>query len=116
MLNRNTEEGIDRLIKYVRRMNLLSDDQLKNVLNRAIINNPDSYMGLGIDIDGHINYIRNMSLFTDDQLRQILKKSADDPVMSEIFEDSTKKKALLDMHKMAKDIRGDPRKFARKVS
>lgn len=114
-MGRNIEEGVERFIKYIRRMSILTNDQLRTVISRTTANNPDSYMTLGVDIDGHIAYIRNMSMFTDDQIRHAFKDSANDPVMSEIFEDAAEKKALLEMQKMAKDIRGDPKKFARKI-
>lgn len=114
-MDRNVEEGIERLIKHIRRMSLLTDDQLRTVVNHAIADNPESYMGIGTDIDGYIIYVRNMSMLTDEQIRHALKHSANDPVMSEIFEEAAKKKALLEMQKIAKDIRGDPKKFARRV-
>lgn len=114
-MDRNVEEGIERLIKHIRRMSLLTDDQLRTVVNNAIANNPDSYMGIGTDIDGYMTYIKNMSMLTDDQIRKAFRDSANDPVMSEIFEDAAKKKALLEMQRMAKDIRGDAKKFARRV-
>ena len=114
-MDRNVEEGIERFIKHIRRMSLLADDQLRTVVSHAITNNPDSYMGIGIDIEGYIAYIRNMSTLTDDQIRHAFKDSANDPVMREIFEDAAKKKALLEMQKMAKDIRGNPKRFARRV-
>lgn len=114
-MDRNIEEGIERLIKHIRRMSSLTDEQLRTVISHAITNNPDSYMGIGVDIEGYITYVRNMSMLTDDQMRHAFKDSTNDPVMREIFEDAAKKKALLDMQKMAKDIRSDARAFARKV-
>lgn len=111
----NIEEGIERLIKHIRRMSSLTDEQLRTVISHAITNNPDSYMGIGVDIEGYITYVRNMSMLTDDQMRHAFKDSTNDPVMREIFEDAAKKKALLDMQKMAKDIRSDARAFARKI-
>lgn len=114
-MDRNVEEGIERLIRHIRRMSLLTDDQLRTVVSHAIVDNPDSYMGIGIDIEGYIAYVRNMSTLTDDQIRHAFKNSVNDPVMSEIFEDAAKKKALLEMQKMAKDIKSDARVFARKV-
>ncbi len=114
-MDRNVEEGIERLIKHIRRMSLLTDEQLRTIVNRTIAKNPDPYMGIGTDIEGYIAYIRKMSMFTDDQLRHAFKESTNDHVISEIFEDAAKKKALLEMQKMAKDIRGDPKLFARRV-
>jgi hypothetical protein len=114
-MDRNMEDGVERLIKHIRRMSLLTDEQLRSIINHAITNNPDSYMGIGTDIEGYIAYIRNMSKLTDDQIRHAFKDSANDPVMREIFEDAAKKKALLEMQKIAKDIKGDPKRFARRV-
>ena len=89
-MDRNMEEGIERLIKHIRRMSLLTDDQLRTVISHAIANNPDSYMGIGTDIDGYIAYIKNMSILTDDQIRKTFRDSANDPVMSEIWRCSQK--------------------------
>lgn len=114
-MDRDIEEGIERFIKYVRRISILTDDQLQTLLSHAINSNPDSYMGIGVDIGGHIAYIRSMAMLSDDELRHAYRKSVEDPVMREVFEDAAKKKALLDMQKMAKDIKGDPRMFARRV-
>jgi len=115
MLNLEIDEGIERYIKYMRRMSTLTNEQLRILLGVAITKNPDAYTGIGIDIEGHIAHIRNASALSDDQLRASLKNSAGDPVMREVFEDAAKKRALLDMQKMAKDIKGDARKFARRV-
>lgn len=114
MLDKRTEQGIDRYIAYIRRMNRLNDEQLFTVFSAAIAQNADSYMGTG-SLEGHINHIRNMAIYTDDQLRKYLRESAKDPVILEIFESASKKKAVQDMKKMAKDITGDPTKFARKA-
>ena len=114
-MEKNIEDGVERLIKHIRRMSLLTDDQFRTVVSRGVANNPESYMGIGIDIEGYINYIRNMSILTDDQLRHIFRESVKDPAMYEIFDDAAKKKALLEMQNMAKEIKGDPRKFARRV-
>lgn len=114
MANINIEEGIDRLIGYTRRMNLLNDEQLRLLLGVAIQRNPDSYTGIGIDIEGHINWIRQMAILTDDQIRSSLAQTKD-PLIIEIFEDSAKKKALLAMQEMAKDIKSNAKFIARKV-
>lgn len=115
-MDQNIEEGIERYIKYVRRMSLLTDDELIVVLSAAFSQNPDSYIGTGIDLEGHAKHIKEMSVLSDDQMRKSLRDFAEvDPVMREIFEDAAKKKALQDTKKMAKDLQGDPRRFARKV-
>lgn len=109
------KEGTERFIKYIRRMSTLTDDQLRTVISLAVAKNPDSYAVLGTDIDKHIAYIRNMSMLTDDQMMNTFKNSANDPDMKEVFEEAAKKKTLLEMKKMAKDIRGNPKIFARRV-
>lgn len=115
-MDQNIEEGIERYIRYVRRMASLTNEQLIVVLGAAWNQNPDSYIGVGIGLEGHIGHIREMSALTDDQLRKWLRDSAStDPVMREIFEDATKKKIVSDINKMAKDIRSDARRFARRV-
>jgi len=113
-MDTNMKDGIERFIKYIRRMSILSDDQLRTVISIAIAKNPDS-IALGTDIDKHIAYIRSMSALTDDQIIHAFKDSANDPNMKDVFEDAAKKKILLDMKTMAKDIRGNPKKFARRV-
>ncbi len=114
-MDQKVEEGMNRLVKYIRRMNQLNDEQLRLLLGVAMEKNPDSYTGIGIDIEGHVNWIRQMAMLDDDKLKSVLNKSAEDPVMQEVYEDAAKKKALLDMQKAAKDIHGNPRIFARRV-
>lgn len=109
------DEGIERYIRYIKRMSALSDEQLRILLGVAIEKNPDSYMSIGIDIEGHIAHIRNMAMLTDEQLRASLKKSVNDPIMQEVFEDNAKKRALIDMQKMAKDIKSNAKSIARRV-
>lgn len=105
----NIKESIETYIKYIRRMSLLNDDQLKIIVNKMCIQSHT------IDIEKHILRIRQMSIYTDDQLRQYLTKAADDPVISEIFKDHARRKVLQDINSIAKDIQSDPRKFARKI-
>jgi hypothetical protein len=105
------ESGIERYIGYIRRMSLLTDDQLRTILGQAFIQGHSA----GTNTEEHILHIRKMSTYTDDQLREYLLQASNDPVMSEIFKDSAKRKALQDIKKMAKDMQGDARKFARKV-
>jgi len=67
-------------------------------------------------IERYISHVRTMASMTDDQLRTVLKQAAlDNPEMFETFKLSTKKKALLDIKKMAKEMKGEATKFARKV-
>lgn len=109
-------DGITNFISYVRRMNLLTDEQLDILLSTKISQNPDYYTSLGVTIPGHIQFIKQMSLLTDDQIRKALMEQRKDPVYDEIFTDNEKKKLILDMQKSAKDIKGDPKNFARKVA
>lgn len=115
MLDRR-EQGIERFIQYIRRMNQLDDEQMSFMLKMKIEENPEYYTSVGTTIEGHIQFIRSMAKLTDDQMRKWLRHSANtDPVMREIFEDAAKKKAISDMKKMAKDIKSDAKSFARKV-
>lgn len=67
-------------------------------------------------IERYISHVRTMASMTDDQLRTVLKQAAiENPEMFETFRQSTKKKALLDIKKMVKDMKGDATKFARRV-
>lgn len=110
----NIEDGTERYIAYIRRMNTLNDEQLATVLGRAFNQNTDSY--IGINLESHMSHIRQMATLTDDQLRKKLRDAAaKDPVLQDTFEDAAQKKALSDMKNMAKDIKSDARKFARKV-
>lgn len=67
-------------------------------------------------IERYIRHIRQMSLLTDDQLRIILSKAAEEnPDMFQTFKNAANKKLFQDIKKTAKDMTGDPVKFARKV-
>ncbi len=67
-------------------------------------------------IERYIHHVRTMASMTDDQLRMVLKQAAiDKPEMFETFKLSTKKKALLDIKKIAKEMKTDPRSIARRV-
>lgn len=114
-MDQKIEEGMQRVMKYIKRMNQLNDEQLRLLLGVAMEKNPDAYTGIGIDIEGHVNWIRQMGALDDDKMRSTLVKSSEDPVMQEVYDDAAKKKALLDMQKAAKDIYGNPRQFARRV-
>lgn len=99
------EEGIERYIKHVRRMSLLTDDQIKAIISYA--NNPQS---------DYIDKIRQLALYSDDQLKSILRDAANrDPELRNVFIESSHKKLLSELTEMAKDIKSDPRKFARKI-
>lgn len=67
-------------------------------------------------IERYIHHVRTMASMTDDQLRMVLKQAAiDNPEMFETFKRSAKKKALLDIKKIAKEMKADPRSIARRV-
>jgi len=118
-LDSKIEKEIEKFISYIRRMNSISDDeQLALLLQISINNNPDSYTSIGVDISGHIQFIRNMALQSDDYLRSYFRKQIiinKDPVYTDIFESSSKKRAIKEMSQAAKDLKSDPRSFARKI-
>ena len=120
-MDKKVEEGIERYIGYIRRMNSLTGEELIVVLGSMYNRDNEEYIGMGIGgagLEGHIDHIREMGMLSDDQIRKWLRDSVykdRDPVMIEVFESSEKKKSLLDAKRMAKDIKGDPRKFARKI-
>jgi cell division septal protein FtsQ len=62
-------------------------------------------------VDDQIKHVRKMQNLTDVQIRDILLKSN----MQEILREGALKRNLKDIAKVAKDIHGDPRKFARKI-
>lgn len=120
-MDSKTEEGIERYIRYIRRMNSLSGQELIVVLGSMYNKDNEDYIGMGIGgagLEGHISHIREMGMLSDDKIRKWLRDSVykdKDPVLSEVFESAAKQKSLLDAKRMAKDIRGDPTKFARKI-
>lgn len=118
-LDSKIEKEIERFVSYIRRMNSITDDdQLELLLQISIAKNPDAYTSIGIDISGHVQFIRQMGLKTDDWLRDYFRKQISinkDPVYTDIFESSSKKRAINEMKESAKDLKADPRAFARKV-
>ena len=120
-MDKKTEDGIQRYIKYIRRMNSLTSEELLVVLLASYNQDEEDYIGMGIGgagLEGHIQHIREMGMLSDDKIRKWLRDAVykdKDPVLSEVFESAEKQKSLLEAKKMAKDIRGDPRAFARKV-
>lgn len=67
-------------------------------------------------IERYIVHIRRMNLFTDEQLTLLLRQKAiEDPSMFDALKDGTMKKAFAEMKRAAKDIGGNPVKWARKV-
>lgn len=116
MINESTEDGIERFIKYIHRMSKLNNEQLRIFLETKYAVNPECYTSIGIDVQGHMAYIHEMAKYDDNTLRAMLRKSAEDPIFNEVFEDANKKKAIKVMSDMAKDIYGNPKLFARKVA
>ena len=118
-LDPKIEKGIQRFIKYIRRMDSIKDDQqLEILLQICVTKNPDSYTSIGVDLAGHVQFIRQMSIRTDDQLRDYFVKQITvnkDPVYQDVFTNAEKQKAIKDMEISAKDLKSDPRQFARKV-
>jgi hypothetical protein len=102
-------------------MNSLTDMELTVALGCMFNQDGESYIGMavgGAGLEGHIQHIREMGILSDDKIRKWLRDSVykdKDPVLTEVFESADKQKSLSDAKKMAKDIHGDPRKWARKI-
>lgn len=111
------EKGIQRFINYIHRMNQLNDEQMDILLGIKINEDPTYYTSIGITIEGHREFIREMSLRTDDQLRNYFVKQIknNDLVYQDIFSNAEKQHAIKDMQQSAKDLKSDPRRFARKI-
>lgn len=115
------ENGIERYIRYIRRMNTLTSEELMTILMISYKQHEEDYIGMGIGgagLEGHMSHIREMGMMSDDKIRKWLRDSVyknKDVILREAFESSEKQKSLLDAKKVAKDVRGDPRSFARKV-
>lgn len=111
------ENQIDKFVKYIRRMNSITDDdQLELLLQISYNQNQDSYTSLGVDLDGHVRFIREMSRYSDDKLRNILRTQYGwDLTLQDIFESNSKRVAIREMTEAAKDYKSDPRRFSRKV-
>lgn len=110
------KDGVNRQIKYIRRMAKLPDEQLRILLKVKIDSDPSFYQPMGIDIEGHIKWIRNLNQLTDEGIKLSLNAHKDDPIFQEIYTDASKKKAIKEITEAAKDIHSDPRIFARKVA
>lgn len=67
-------------------------------------------------INRYINHIRTMAALSDDEMRLLLIKAAEErPEIFAAFSGASMKRDIAEMKKMAKDVHGDPIKFARKV-
>lgn len=117
MIDQNIEDGIERYIRHVRKMSLLTDTEIKFMISRVYDQDPDSIGITSADIDGYINKIRHMSSLSDVQLRSNLRDAAaKDPALRDTFENAVQKKLLSEMKDMAKDIHSNATKFARRVA
>lgn len=98
-------------------MNQLNDEQMDILLGIKIKEDPTYYTSIGITIEGHRNFIREMSIRTDDQLRDYFVKQVknNDLVYQDIFSNAEKQNAIKEMSIAAKDLKSDPRNFARKI-
>jgi hypothetical protein len=68
-------------------------------------------------IERYIAHVRQMAALSDGDLRLLLTKAAqENPEMFEAFSQASAKKDTIEMKKMAKDIKTDPKKIARKVA
>lgn len=68
-------------------------------------------------IERYIAHVRQMASLSDGDLRLMLAKAAEEkPEMFEAFTNASAKKDMAEIKKMAKDMQGDPVKFARKVA
>lgn len=117
-MDKELEQGMDIYIKHIRKMAKLTDQQMALLMTSHAVENSETLSTLDrmnpnimSAIDGQIKHVRQMQNLTDDQIKAVLIKSN----MQEILREGALKRNLKDIAKAAKDIHGDPRKFARKV-
>ena len=117
-MDKELEQGIDIYIKHIRKMAKLTDQQMALLMTSHAVENNETLSNLDrmnpniMDaIDGQIKHVRQMQNLTDEQIRNVLLKNN----MQEILREGALKRNLKDVTKAAKDIHGDPRKFARKI-
>lgn len=68
-------------------------------------------------INRYIAHIRRMSALNDDELRLLLTNAAEtNPDLFDSLKQGATKKMIAEMRKMAKDIKTDSTKIARKVA
>ena len=118
-MDRELEQGIDIYIKHIRRMSKLTDEQMVLLMTSHAIENNETLNALNginpdmkIAIDGQINHIRKMQSLTDDQIKYVLLENNN---MHEILREGALNKNLKNIANEAKNMHGDPTKFARKV-
>lgn len=118
LMDKQLEEGISIYIKHIRKMAKLTDQQMALLMTSHAVENNETLnnlnkMGPNImdAIDGQIKHVRQMQNLTDVQIKDVLIKNN----MQEILREGALKRNLRDIADAAKDIKGDPKKFARKV-
>ena len=117
-MDKELEQGIDIYIKHIRKMSKLTDQQMALLMTSHAVENNETLNTLDkmnpniMDaIDNQIKHVRQMQNLTDIQIRDVLLKNN----MEEILREGALKRNLKDVTNAAKDIHGDPRKFARKI-
>lgn len=117
-MDKELEQGIEIYIKHIRKMAKLTDQQMALLMtSHAVENNEtmNTLNGINPDImqavDDQIKHVRQMQNLTDVQIKDVLIKNN----MQETLREGALKRNLKDISKAAKDIHGDPRKFARKI-
>ena len=118
IMDKELEQGTEIYIKHIRRMSKLTDQEMALLMTSQATENSEILDTLGkMDpnimeaVDKQIKHVRQMQNLTDEQIKGILLKNN----MQEILKEGAIKRNLRDVAKAAKDIHGDPRKFARKV-
>jgi len=117
-MDKELEQGIEIYIKHIRKMAKLTDQQMALLMTSQAVENNETMSTLNKmnpdimqAVDDQIKHVRKMQNLTDVQIRDILLKNN----MQEILREGALKRNLKDIAKAAKDIHGDPRKFARKI-
>lgn len=117
-MDKELEQGIDIYIKHIRKMQSLTDQQMALLMTSNAVENNEtletlSRMNPNITeaIDAQIKHVRKIQSLTDVQIKDLLLKSN----MQETLREGALKRNLKDIANVAKDIKGDPRKFARKI-
>jgi len=117
-MDKELEQGIEIYIKHIRKMAKLTDQQMALLMTSHAVENNETMSTLnGINpdimqaVDDQIKHVRQMQNLTDVQIKDVLIKNN----MQETLREGALKRNLKDIAKAAKDIHGDPRKFARKI-
>ena len=117
-MDKELEHGIEIYIKHIRKMAKLTDQQMALLMTSQAVENNETMSTLNKmnpdimqAVDDQIKHVRKMQNLTDVQIRDVLLKNN----MQEILREGALKRNLKDIAKAAKDVHGDPRKFARKI-